>query len=298
MKINKTNPLYLVIPIISILGIALLITSISSITETNSEILLKNTVKEVTGNIGSMPSGESIRDKIEDKISKHFPSMSVTDIVLEKVSGLYVLRMPGGYIMYTNQNADFLITNANEQHPQIFSLNGDIPENLTKAINMPINKNLMESFTDGIVFKAENEEVVIRVFSDPGCGYCQKLHGEISEYNALGITVEYAARPIFGEVSEEAFYRLWTLPVEKRAAKMTELKAFFAKRTGSAPDWNAMGLPDATQEAIDIVSKQNQIGISLGFTGTPGIILPNGLTINGYQSAEIINKVLIENGLK
>jgi thiol:disulfide interchange protein DsbC len=46
-----------------------------------------------------------------------------------------------------------------------------------------------------IVYKAPQEKHVITVFTDITCGYCHKLHEQMSDYNALGITVRYLAFP-------------------------------------------------------------------------------------------------------
>ena len=42
-----------------------------------------------------------------------------------------------------------------------------------------------------IVYKAAQEKHVITVFTDITCGYRHKLHEEMKDYNALGITVRY-----------------------------------------------------------------------------------------------------------
>ncbi len=53
-----------------------------------------------------------------------------------------------------------------------------------------------------IVYKAPQEKHVITVFTDITCGYCHKLHEQMSDYNALGITVRYLAFPRQGLQSE------------------------------------------------------------------------------------------------
>lgn len=40
------------------------------------------------------------------------------------------------------------------------------------------------------------------VFTDITCGYCHKLHEEMKDYNALGITVRYLAFPRQGLESQ------------------------------------------------------------------------------------------------
>ncbi len=53
-----------------------------------------------------------------------------------------------------------------------------------------------------IVYKAPKEQHVITVFTDITCGYCRKLHEQMSDYNALGITVRYLAFPRQGLQSQ------------------------------------------------------------------------------------------------
>ena len=49
-----------------------------------------------------------------------------------------------------------------------------------------------------IVFPAEKERHTITVFTDLDCGYCRKLHKEIDQFNAEGITVRYLMFPRAG----------------------------------------------------------------------------------------------------
>ena len=44
-----------------------------------------------------------------------------------------------------------------------------------------------------IKFEAKNELFAVTVFTDVDCGYCRKLHDEITTYNEAGITINYAA---------------------------------------------------------------------------------------------------------
>ena len=59
-----------------------------------------------------------------------------------------------------------------------------------------------------IIFPAKDEKHVITVFTDITCGYCRKMHKQMSEYNDKGITVRYMAYPRsgiknqFGELSK------------------------------------------------------------------------------------------------
>jgi thiol:disulfide interchange protein DsbC len=281
------------VPAVILITAGILITTSPSINDIKTE---NNNNMSITGNISSYNIKEA-SENIKKSLSKHFEQMVIKDISLDRLSGLYVLRLENAVIMYTNATGDFLITTANQQHPQIFSLKEENLVNLTDVSQKPYNKELIDSIDDEISFKAENERVVITVYSDPACGYCQKLHNEIDQYNALGITINYAARPIFGDIPTEAMYRIWSLPENERKEAFTKTKEFFGKRTGASPVWAELGLPEIpNDEAMTSVEKQSALGLDFGFTGTPGLVLPDGSTIGGYQSPEDLSNILANKG--
>ena len=53
-----------------------------------------------------------------------------------------------------------------------------------------------------ITYKAENEKYVVNVFTDITCGYCRKMHAEMADYNARGITFRYLAYPRSGIIGK------------------------------------------------------------------------------------------------
>ena len=124
---------------------------------------------------------------------------------------------------------------------------------------------------DMLVYKAKNEKHVITVFTDVDCGYCRKLHNQMSEYNDLGITVRYLAYPRAGIPSANAdeMQAVWCAKDPLQA--MTDAKAGKNIKAASCD--------------IDI-SKQYRLGMSFGINGTPAMILEDGTMIPGYQPPE------------
>ncbi|MDC9435736.1 thioredoxin fold domain-containing protein, partial [Clostridioides difficile] len=78
-------------------------------------------------------------------------------------------------------------------------MGGEHPVNVTNKLLMS-QLNALEK--EMIVYKAPDEKHVITVFTDITCGYCHKLHEEMKDYNALGITVRYLAFPRQGLESQ------------------------------------------------------------------------------------------------
>ncbi|MCX8956916.1 bifunctional protein-disulfide isomerase/oxidoreductase DsbC [Erwinia psidii] len=152
------------------------------------------------------------------------------------------------------------------------------------AAGQPVNvtNKLLEKKVDAlrdemIIYKAPKEQHVITVFTDITCGYCHKLHSQMADYNALGITVRYLAFPregMNGQVAKE-MKSIWCVADRK--------KAFDAAMKGEA-----VSKADCK---IDL-AKQYQLGVLYGIQGTPAILLQNGMVIPGYQGPQEMKQML------
>jgi thiol:disulfide interchange protein DsbC len=144
----------------------------------------------------------------------------------------------------------------------------DDMENLTQARLRVEHKKEIESVKDYfITYRAPEEKHEILVFYDTSCGYCQKLHNEIAQYNALGITVHYAAYPRNGLIDQRSsqprptmaaqqLSSIWCSPDNQKQAAFN-----MVARNQSLP-----------YEPCDSgVDKQYQLGQLLGVRGTPAV---------------------------
>ncbi|HID5301620.1 TPA: bifunctional protein-disulfide isomerase/oxidoreductase DsbC [Klebsiella pneumoniae] len=130
-----------------------------------------------------------------------------------------------------------------------------------------------------IVYKAPKEQHVITVFTDITCGYCHKLHEQMSDYNALGITVRYLAFPRQGLQSQAE----------------QDMKAIWcAKDRNKALDdaMNGKGVQPASC-SVDI-AKHYTLGVQMGVNGTPAMVLSNGMVLPGYQGPKELKAFLDE----
>ena len=145
--------------------------------------------------------------------------------------------------------------------------------NVTDQALNPVRKEGVSEYTDSmIVYKAENEKHQITVFTDITCGYCRKLHRELEDYLAAGITVKYLAYPR-GGIGSGGYNDLMNVWCAKDAAQaMTDAKA--GQKVAKVDNCNAP------------VSEHYQLGQSFGLSGTPAIILEDGTLIPGYQGAD------------
>ena len=118
-------------------------------------------------------------------IKQSLTKLGVTssDIQSAPVAGMKTVLTNSG-VLYVTEDGKHII-----QGP-MYDVSGGQPVNVTNQLLM---KNLNALEKEMIVYKAAQEKHVITVFTDITCGYCHKLHEEMKDYNALGITVRYLA---------------------------------------------------------------------------------------------------------
>lgn len=164
-----------------------------------------------------------------------------------------------------------------------YFLAGDMIEldtriNLSDFAKQSVRKDIMnrEDFKP-VVFKAENEKHKLTVFTDIDCGYCAKLHREMPEINAKGITIEYLMFPRAGLKSKsyDTAVSMWCSDDQQQS--MTDAKA-------------RREIPEKTCE--NPVAAQYNLGQEVGVTGTPALITKTGKLIPGYMPADRLAAML------
>jgi thiol:disulfide interchange protein DsbC len=117
----------------------------------------------------------------------------------------------------------------------------------------------------------------VTVFTDVACGFCQKLHKDIAEYNRLGIAVEYLAYPRAGMGSSDAIKMQSAWCSKDRRKALTD-----AKR----------GVVIPTISCADPVAKHREIADRIGLRGTPMIIGTDGVALPGYMPPDKLLEAL------
>jgi thiol:disulfide interchange protein DsbC len=127
---------------------------------------------------------------------------------------------------------------------------------------------------------------VITAFTDIDCGYCRKLHGQIAEYNKLGIEVRYLAYPRagIGSPSYEKAEAVWcavdrknAITIAKAGATLEQLKAL-----------KHVDGDDCKKPLRVHMEAAREVGVS----GTPTLVMENGQVLPGYVPPDRIIKIL------
>jgi thiol:disulfide interchange protein DsbC len=118
-----------------------------------------------------------------------------------------------------------------------------------------------------IVFSPKEVKHTVSVFTDITCPYCQRMHSQMSDYNALGIKVRYLAFPRAGFPSPtyNDMVSVWCADDPQKA--MTDAKA---------------GLGVTSKQCENPVRDHYLMGRTIGISGTPSIILENGEIVPGF----------------
>ncbi|MCW8330084.1 bifunctional protein-disulfide isomerase/oxidoreductase DsbC [Photobacterium sp. SDRW27] len=199
--------------------------------------------------------------------------LAPVSITPSPLSGLNEVVTERG-IVYVSDDGNYFLAG------QLYKNDGAQPVNLTEQKMAKLNKDKLQGMEDEmIVYPAKDEKYVVTVFTDTSCGYCRKLHSEMSAYNDAGITIRYLAFPRGGERSRNFAEMSAIWGAKDPAAAMND-----AKSTGFTPS------SDAQRE--DLVRKHYQLGVAMGVSGTPAMVLEDGTMLPGYQPADMLRKML------
>ena len=260
---------------ITLLASVLLFTGCSDNSQSADDSESKQTVSSALKSDQADLSTEAIKVLLEKKLA----GIEISSVEPSPKEGFYQ-AFYGGQVLYISTDGRFLFSGT------LLGLSGDEPVNLTeeavstKASEMsPHRKAVIASIKedDMVVFKAEKEEFAITVFTDVDCAYCRKLHKEVPQLNAAGITVRYLAFPRAG-VGSSAYDKLvsvWCSDDRTLAMDNAKLKRQFSPKTCANP-----------------VAAQYQLTRKFGLSGTPALILPDGELIAGYVPFERLQKHL------
>ena len=197
---------------------------------------------------------------LKDKLEALLPGMVVQTLEPLENTDLYE-ALVDGEIVYFSKDGRYVFQ-------------GDIidiesRQNITENKRRGLKKEEIESFNeaDMIIFEPEKTKHTLTVFTDIDCGYCRKLHQQMSEYNALGIKVRYMAFPRSGLDSESFDKAVSVWCADDRKQAMTDSKS------GSSIKVNSCDNP---------IKDHFEAGRRLGVTGTPALFLESGQLLPGY----------------
>ena len=209
-------------------------------------------------------------EAVRAALTKAMPSLTVDSIQSSEIEGLYEVVI-GSKIVYVSSDGNYLLQG--------------------QLIDIAARKDLTEARLSGsrvkalaaiapeemLVFTADQPKYKITVFTDIDCGYCRKLHREIDQYLARGISVHYMFYPRAGLGTESYDKAVSVWCAQDQHAALT------AAKSGQDPVKKTCDNP---------IKKHMALASNFGLSGTPMMGSEKGTIFAGYMPPEQLEKAL------
>ena len=230
----------------------------------------------------------SANSAITKKMSENFDAAELKN-KLSAMLGLEINKvkpsaMPGLVELITNQGLFYASADGKFFiQGKLYGL-GRTVTNYSEESLAQVRVEGMDTFSDAmIVYPAKNEKHVITVFTDITCGYCRKMHEQMSDYNDKGITVRYLAYPRSGIKDRSGQYSegfkdlrsIWCHENPEEALTKAKMGSSVAQRICDKP-----------------IEDEFNFGRQVGVNGTPAIILEGGMMVPGYKEPEALLNII------
>ena len=212
--------------------------------------------------------------KLVAKMRALRPDIPIEGASATPIPGIYALELPGGTVFYGTEDGRYLFAG------DMYELGETGLVNLAEAKRIGKRKALMDTVAveDMVVFAPKGPtKAVVNVFTDVDCGYCQKLHLEVPQLNAMGVEVRYLAYPRagVGSASYSKIVSAWCADDPNEAITKLKAREQIATLTCKNP-----------------VAEHFDLGREMGVSGTPAIVTEDGRLLPGYMPAADLAKTV------
>ena len=198
---------------------------------------------------------------VQEKVRTLVPNAKTIAVSETPIAGILQVQLNSD-IVYVTEDGQYLLQG------QIMDI--DTRTNITDQAKSGIRIGLLAELNrdEQISFAPEVPKYDLLVFTDIDCGYCQKLHKQMAEYNEEGIAIHYMAFPRagIGSASYDKFVSVWCADDQQAALTLA--------KNGDEPE--PLKCPNP-------IADQYEIGREVGVTGTPALVTTDGTLIPGYM---------------
>jgi len=209
-------------------------------------------------------------DAVRKALNKSIPTLKINSIKPSKAKGLYEV-VAGANILYVSEDGQYLL--------QGHLIDLEARKDLTEVKLADIRKLAIENLGEEqmIIFTPEKSKYKVSVFTDIDCGYCRKLHSEMDQYMAEGISIQYLFYPRAGKGSDSYNKAVSVWCADDRNAALT------AAKKGEGTEAKTCDNP---------IDEHMQLGVEFEAKGTPMIVTEKGNIFPGYVPAKQLAKAL------
>ncbi|PIT11691.1 hypothetical protein BGI30_05350 [Snodgrassella alvi] len=236
-----------------------------------------NTATEISQAVDAVTS-KKVSENLTKKMQKAFTlkgaELNIQSVYTTPFKGIYEVVITGNQIIYTDENADYIILGnlLDLQHHK--NLTEQRLSDLSKVDfdKLPLDKAIKEVRGNG--------QHIMAVFSDPDCPFCKKLEEEIAQIDNVTVYTFLMPVPELHPKAQNKSVQIWCQK----------------DRTTAWTAWMRHNKePASVANCNNPVAETMKLGDKLGFTGTPTIIFPNGKTISGLMRKNDLEQELGKN---
>lgn len=217
-----------------------------------------------------LPFANADEAAIRKAIEKTMPTAKIESIKPSEIKGVSEVIL-GSSIYYVSDDGKYLLQG------RLVDVENRI--DLTEQKLGATRKTALDKMgvDNMIVFKPKMGKYKVSIFTDIDCGYCRKLHSEIDQYLAEGITIQYLFFPRAGKGSDSYDKAVSVWCAKDRNAALTAAKKDqkLEKKTCANP-----------------VNKHMQLAAEFDVKGTPMIVTEKGNIYPGYLPAKQLLEAL------
>jgi len=207
---------------------------------------------------------------VRQALTKSMVGIKIDSVKPAEIKGLFEVKV-GATVIYVSEDGKYLI----QGRLIDVATRTDLTESRLSGSRKQALAKLGDK--DMIVFKPKISKYSVYVFTDIDCGYCRKLHSEINQYMAEGITINYLFFPRAGKGSDSYNKAVSVWCASDRKAALT------AAKQGNT-------IPEKTCD--NPVDEHMQLGEDFEVKGTPMIVTAEGAVFPGYLPPKQLIQVL------
>ncbi len=205
-------------------------------------------------------AGAADEDQVRKAIARLAPDAVIESLQPAPMPGVYQ-AVVGGNDVYVSADGKYLMSGV------LWDV--DDRRNLTETARSLRRQQALTAIgpEQRIVFAAAKPRHTVTVFTDLDCGYCRKLHEQMADYNAAGISVEYLLFPRGGldSPSYDNAVSVWCADDQQQALTLA--------KQGQLPPPKICPNP---------IRAEFQLGQRIGVGSTPTIVTESGALLLGY----------------
>ncbi len=210
---------------------------------------------------------------IKQAFSKSMPEVKIDSVKPSEVKGIYEVSV-GSTLVYATEDGKYLF----QGRLVDVASRTDLTERKLAATRLAALDKLGEDKM--IIFAPKIKKYTVSIFTDIDCGYCRKLHSEIDQYMAQGITIRYLFYPRAGKGSESynKAVSVWCSKDRNEALTTAKKDQKLDAKTCENP-----------------VDEHMKLAADFDVKGTPMIVTEEGNVYPGYLPAkELVDALELE----